>query len=144
MHMKKWPLCGVILFALSLSSVALCKGSVPSGDLERLLDAIAQVESGNRSNAVGDKGRAIGAYQIHRAYWKDGTRILRVKWSYTDAFDRQKARSVARAYLRHYGKGKSLIDLARIHNGGPRGYKKRATLAYAKKVQTLLRRKSRN
>jgi len=144
MRTKKWPFCRGVLLALCFSAVAPCANSVPSGDLETLLDAIALVESGNRSNAIGDKGRAIGAYQIHRAYWKDGTRLLGVKWGYGDAFDPGKARRVVRAYLRHYGREKSLIEMARIHNGGPRGYKKRATLAYGKKVQSLLRRKNRN
>ena len=144
MRTKKWPFCGFILFALSLSSVALCGSSVPSADLEMLLDAIAQIESGNRPNAIGDNGRAIGAYQIHRAYWKDGTRFLGVKWSYKEAFDPKKARSVTRAYLRHYGKGRSLIEMARIHNGGPRGYRKKATRAYGKKILSLLQRKRRN
>ncbi len=138
---RKWPFCRGVLVALYFSAAALCTDSVPSGDLETLLDAIAQVESGNRPNAIGDKGRAIGAYQIHRAYWKDGTRILRVKWSYAEAFDPKKARRVTRAYLRHYGKGRSLIEMARIHNGGPRGYRKRATLGYGRKVLSILSRK---
>jgi len=34
-------------------------------------DAIRQVESGGRLDAVGDKGRSIGPYQIQEGYWKD-------------------------------------------------------------------------
>ena len=141
---RKWPFRRGVLLALCFSAVALCANSVPSRDLETLLDAIAEIESGNRPNAIGDKGRAIGAYQIHRAYWKDGTRLLGVKWSYRDAFDPGKARRVVRAYLQHYGRGKGLIQMARIHNGGPRGYRKRATLGYGRKIRNVLRRKTRN
>jgi soluble lytic murein transglycosylase-like protein len=108
------------------------------GDLERLLDAIARVESRSDPNAVGDHGRAAGTYQIHRRYWEDGTRILGVDWPYADARDPQKARQVVRAYLSHYGRGKSLLALARIHNGGPQGHEKRATLDYARRVEAAL------
>jgi soluble lytic murein transglycosylase-like protein len=107
-------------------------------DLDRLLDAIANVESRNDPDAVGDGGRAIGVYQIHRLYWKDGVRLLDVDWPYKEARDPRKARRVVTAYLRHYGKGKSLLDMARIHNGGPRGYRKKATLKYARKVKAAM------
>jgi len=132
-----WPLLLLVCF----TSVAQRNNSVSSRDLERLLDAIAQVESNNYSRAVGDGGRALGRYQIHKAYWKDGIRILGVKWSYRDASDPQKARQVVRAYLSHYGKGKTLIQIARIHNGGPRGYRKKATLCYGRKIRNLLKQK---
>jgi len=36
--------------------------------------------------------------------------------------------------LLHYGQGKSLLDMARIHNGGPHGHEKEATLCYARKI----------
>jgi soluble lytic murein transglycosylase-like protein len=110
----------------------------PDRALERLLDAIARVESRRDPNAVGDHGRAVGIYQIHRRYWQDGTRILGVDWPYRDARNPHKARQVVRAYLSHYGKGKSLMDLARIHNGGPQGDEKKATLSYARRVAAAL------
>lgn len=106
--------------------------------LEELLDAIAKVESRSNPDAVGDGGRAIGSYQIHRLYWVDGTRLLGVEWSYDQAKDPVKARAVVRAYLRHYGRGRSLLDKARIHNGGPKGHHKKATLAYARKIARVL------
>lgn len=87
---------------------------------------------------MGDGGRAIGVYQIHRRYWQDGTRILGVNWSYRDATDPVKARQVVRAYLRHYGRDRSLIDMARIHNGGPRGYTRQATQDYARRIEAIL------
>ena len=112
MRRKNWPLFLAVSLLVCFTSVAQCGANVSSRDMERLLDAIAQIESNNRSKAVGDSGRAIGAYQIHKAYWKDGTRFLGVKWSYKEAFDTNKARRVVRAYLRHYGRGRSLIQMA--------------------------------
>ncbi|MHC4355140.1 MAG: transglycosylase SLT domain-containing protein [Planctomycetota bacterium] len=141
MRKKSWPFIWAVSLVVCFTSIARCGNNVSSRDLEKLIDAIAQIESNNRSKAVGDNGRAIGAYQIHRAYWKDGTRVLGVKWSYGDAFDPGKARRVVRAYLQHYGRGKTLIQMARIHNGGPRGYRKKATLGYGRKVLSILSRK---
>jgi len=106
--------------------------------IDRLLDAIAQVESRSDPNAVGDHGRALGVYQIHRRYWQDGTRILGTDWPYKDAADPVKARQVVRAYLRHYGRDLSLIDMARIHNGGPAGHKRQSTQNYARKIEAIL------
>ncbi|MBN1361264.1 MAG: hypothetical protein JW993_11760 [Sedimentisphaerales bacterium] len=130
---------------LAVVGVGLWPGAVTAhtpdeAGLDLLLDAIARVESNASAKAVGDGGRAVGAYQIHRLYWKDGTRFLGVDWSYDCAKDPVKARQVVRAYLLLYGKGRSLLDKARIHNGGPRGYRKRATLKYARKIAEILER----
>ncbi len=137
----KWLLFSVVALRFCFTSVAFCAQRDSSQDLETLLDTIAEIESKNHPYAIGDKGQAIGAYQIHRAYWKDGTRFLGVDWNYREAFDPKKARRVVRAYLLHYGKGRSLMDMARIHNGGPKGYKKTSTLIYARKIRSLLQRK---
>jgi hypothetical protein len=132
--MKPPAICLIVLapawFAIGSAQAA----AMDPNDIERLLDAIARIESHYNPNAVGDGGRALGAYQIHRAYWEDGTGLLGVDWPYRDATDSKKARRVVKAYLLHYGNGKSLIEMARIHNGGPCGYRKKATLCYARKI----------
>jgi len=106
--------------------------------METLLDVLACVESNNNPNAVGDRGRALGVYQIHRAYWEEGTRLLGVNWPYREAFNPERARCVVRAYLLHHGANKTLTDMARIHNGGPTGHRRRSTLCYAQRVNQLL------
>lgn len=128
------------LFAVFTGPIAARAEDIDCNDIERLLDAIARLESESNPDAVGDSGRAIGMYQIHRRYWRDGMRILNVKWDYNLAFDAQKSRQVVKAYLLYYGRGKSLLDMARIHNGGPKGYKKKATLAYALRIAEILYR----
>ena len=128
----------MIITVLCLMPSALRATTIDPNSLDRLVDAIAQVESNNDPLAVGDDGSAIGVYQIHRAYWHDGTRLLGVNWRYEEAFDAQKARCVVKAYLRHYGRGKSLMDMARIHNGGPKGHRKKSTLSYARKILALI------
>jgi hypothetical protein len=43
-----------------------------------VLAAIGQVETGMDYNAVGDNGKALGAYQLHRSAWIDGsTQLMR-------------------------------------------------------------------
>jgi len=123
---KKW-----FIFLL-ISSNAL---AAPS---RALLDAIRQVESGGRC-VVGDSGKAVGVYQIHKVYVDDVNRILCKKvYTYADRNDEAKSRKMVELYLTHYGKGKSQLDMARIHNGGPNGHKKQATLKYAEKIKSCM------
>jgi hypothetical protein len=133
--LRIWSISAVVLM---LSFMVDSPRAVTDEPLDRLLDAIAQVETRNDRRAVGDGGRAIGPYQIRRAYWEDGTRFLGVEWEYEEAFNAEKSREVVRAYLLHYGKSESVLQLARIHNGGPKGHEKQATLPYARKIQKHL------
>ena len=132
--MKLPVLCLVVLMPAWVAAASAPAAAVDPNDIERLLDAIARIESHGDPNAVGDGGRALGVYQIHRAYWEDGTELLGVNWPHRDATDPKKARRVVKAYLLHYGRGKSLPEMARIHNGGPHGCRKKATLCYARKI----------
>jgi len=132
--MKLPALCLVVLMPAWFAAASAPAAAADPNGIERLLDAIARIESHCDSNAVGDGGRALGVYQIHRVYWQDGTRLLGVDWPHRDANDSKKARRVVKAYLLHYGNGKSLIEMARIHNGGPRGHEKKATVGYARKI----------
>lgn len=129
-----------IVFQLVVVCLILETVEADESGMDRLLDAIARVESNREARAVGDGGRALGAYQIHKSYWTDGTKFLGVNWSYAQARDPAKAREVVRAYLLHYGRGRTLLQKARIHNGGPRGYRKKATLRYARKIAEVLKR----
>ena len=54
----------LIPLVLSLTAATSAFAQVPEFDMVRLLAAIKQVESGGDPNAVGDQGRAIGAFQI--------------------------------------------------------------------------------
>lgn len=105
-----------------------------------LLNAIRQVESGGNDNAVGDKGKAIGPYQIHRVYWQDAVEYDKtLGGTYADCYDPTYARRVVIAYLSRYApKNATAEDLARIHNGGPRGHKKTATVKYWNKVKVKM------
>ena len=109
-------------------------------DLKLLLDSIALVESDNQSAAVGDGGAAVGMYQLHPLYVKDVNRILgKERFTLKDRLSPVKSRLMVTIYLRHYGRGHTLLEMARIHNGGPQGFRRAATLKYAEKIQEQLR-----
>ena len=116
-------ICSMVL------SVAI--GSTP------LLDAICQVESNCDSTAVGDNGNAIGAYQIWYAYWYDAVEYdPSIGGKYEDCYNKDYSEKIINAYWKRYANEKRLgrkvtdEDRARIHNGGPNGYKKEATVGY--------------
>ena len=70
--MKLPALCLVVLMPAWFAAASAPAAAVDPNDIERLLDAIARIESHGDPNAVGDGGRALGVYQIHRVYWEDG------------------------------------------------------------------------
>jgi len=43
---------------------------------ERFYSILIKVESGGKSNAIGDNGKAIGPAQIHKVYWQDATSLI--------------------------------------------------------------------
>lgn len=93
--------------------------------------------SGKRGPILGDNGRALGPLQIHRAYHADA----RIGGDYARCADLDYSRRVVSAYLQRYAPqawaAGDVSTLARIHNGGPRGDKKTATIGYAAKVTRL-------
>jgi hypothetical protein len=110
--------------------------------LDEILAALRATESGGHGNggrdATGDGGRAIGPYQIHRAYFADSG----VRGRYQDCRDPHFARRVVIAYWRRWCpealERRDAEVLARVHNGGPRGARKSSTLAYWRKVESQL------
>jgi hypothetical protein len=106
--------------------------------IDDLLSAICQVESNCNSGAIGDNSKAIGAYQLWRIYVDDVCRISGKKFTYADRLNKDKSREMVKIYLEHYGKGKGLEAMARIHNGGPKGDKKQSTVKYWQKIKVIL------
>jgi len=120
--------------------------------VEFFLCVLAMVESGNNPNAVGDlklRNKAYGLYQIRKPYLDDVNRIYRKevrekfgrRLTIKDVYGRGSegtATWVVKAYLSHYGKlytkktgrNPTAMVYARIHNGGPHGWRKRSTWGY--------------
>ena len=112
-----------------------------------LVNALIQVESNGNDDAVGDNGNAIGCLQIWKIYHTDATERSNIGGKYLDCYTRSYSIKVFDAYMRRYARDAWTNPLkfdaekvARIHNGGPKGYKKNATLKYWAKVQSQLTR----
>ena len=118
----------------------------------RLFDAIKTVESNGNENAVADGGKAIGPYQIHERYWidaagkdKDLTENGETYQNCMGPGSTEYSEKVIQAYMNKYatkarlGRQATEEDIARIHNGGPDGYKKiKATDIYWEKIKKNL------
>lgn len=102
--------------------------------------ALHVVETGGKRGAIlGDNGAALGPLQIHRAYHADS----RVPGDYSRCADLDYSKRVVAAYLQRYAPkawaAGDIETLARVHNGGPRGASKPATVGYAAKVRRAMR-----
>ena len=100
---------------------------------------------------MGDNGNALGPFQIHRGYHTDAAERDSTLNDYQSCLDSlDYSERVVKAYWGRYaraaagrlsrGKG-TLADVervARIHNGGPKGHKKKATEKYWRKVLKAL------
>ncbi len=129
--------------SMKIAAIALILASPLMGQYtpqqERLLDALIMVESNGNDKAVGDNGKALGCLQIWHIYWIDA----RMEGSHKDCFNRAYAKRCVARYMRRYARRAWEVDfnpekIARIHNGGPKGHLKKATLRYWKKVQKEL------
>ena len=109
---------------------------------------LATIESNQNPKAVGDNLQSIGVLQMQKAYVQDAAEYANEDWVHMDALDELTAIKIFRAYMARYatekrlGRPVTLEDIARIHNGGPNGYKKLSTTPYWNKVQCLLKQQS--
>lgn len=129
-----------ILALLAASAI-----QVPATDI---YEAIAYAESRGIDCAVGDNGKALGRYQIHKIYVNDVNRIAKTNYTYDDRLDAEKSLAMVKIYLDYYGRrytiltGKPVTDevMARSHNGGPDGFRKQSTVAYWNRVKEIMER----
>ena len=112
----------------------------------KLVDALIQVESNGKTNAIGDNGKAKGCLQIWDCVLVDVNKAYKKKYTKQDCFDKEKSKEICNLYLKLYGRayekktGKKATAevLARIWNGGPSGYKKQETVKYWNKVSKYI------
>jgi len=122
--------------ALLLALAAAAHAAPP----ESFWRALHLVETGGRRGAIlGDGGKALGPLQIHRGYHADA----RIGGDYSRCADLDYSKRVVSAYLQRYAPkawaAGDVETLARIHNGGPRGDRRQATINYAAKVRRAMR-----
>ena len=125
-------------------TVSLLTAPLTEKEMTDVLAAIRIVESNDDPDAVGDGGDSIGCYQIQKCYWLDAKEFSDLGGTYLDCYNRGYADRTVRFYMARYaterrlGREVTQEDVARIHNGGPNGYKKECTKKYWKKVEVIL------
>jgi len=132
------PACAFLLAA----GLSLCATLGRAQEIDRvaLLDAIAMVES--------DRGATSrNIYQIRRIYWADVNRISGMNWHGSSYRDMVYFKAIAEDYINAFwdyygdrytkrtGKPVTAEVLARMHNGGPDGWRKTATASYWRRVR---------
>ena len=131
-----------------LAIALLCSVAQAQFSWTDTLGYIRLVETGGMPNggigALGDGGKAFGPYQIWSPYWQDS----RVKGSHAHCLNSKAySEKVMQGYMFRYaprelgrlmaGKG-TMADVekvSRIHNGGPKGWKRKSTLGYWAKIK---------
>ena len=113
-----------------------------------LEEAIIQVESGGNLYAIGDlnlKNKAYGCLQIRKPYIDDVNKKLGTNYKAEDCLGKKElSLTIYREYMKIYatkeniGREPTSEDIARIHNGGPSGWKNKYTVVYWSKVRKLL------
>ena len=114
----------------------------------QLVRAIQEVECEgiciwNRPSLKGNDGE-LGPLQITKQYVDDVNRITGTSYSYYDRGAAGACYGMMWIYWDHYatverlGHEPTMEDLARIHNGGPNGWKKASTKQYWRKVEAVL------
>ncbi len=121
------------------------QGMNESISIIQLVLALIAVESSGIDNEIGDDGKAFGCLQLHAAYVEDASEYRAgANWTHEDAFDRITSIKIFAAYMERYatperlGRKVTAEDIARIHNGGPNGWKKESTEKYWYKVEAEL------
>ncbi len=138
--MTKKTITTILFLAVSALSSFAADRKIDA-DTRKFLDAVRRVETGGLPNAgkgaVGDKGASIGPYQIQRAYHADA-RMKSGKYEDCSASHSYSEQTMLAYFARYAPKALESKDwqtLARVHNGGPKGHTKKATLGYWAKVQ---------
>ncbi|KAJ8602084.1 hypothetical protein CTAYLR_001632 [Chrysophaeum taylorii] len=108
--------------------------------LRAIFNVILVIESNDDENVRdGDGGKAIGPAQIWRSYHKDAKEVDSSIGDYAECKgpgSREESFKVFVAYMKRYAtkarlkREPSVEDIVRIHNGGPNGFEKEATLPY--------------
>lgn len=114
-------------------------------NLALVASLLIAIESGGNDAAVSPDGQCVGPLQEKAIYVADVNRIAGTRFTHEDAYDREKAIRMMEVYLRYYATRArlrhepTLEDMARIHAGGPVGWRDPATKKYWRRVARELR-----
>lgn len=111
---------------------------------QKFLKAIHMTETQRKHGPIlGDGGRALGPLQIHKRYFNDAAEFdPSLGDDYRKVANLQFAERVVTAYLNRYASNAIVRNdyqmMARIHNGGPDGWKEKSTLKYWHRIKKYI------
>ncbi len=116
---------------------------------QKLVDWLIQIESGGKLNAIGDKkftNKAYGPLQVRQTVCDDVNRRFKTQYRAEECLGNlDLSVRIFKLYMQMWASKERLgriptdEDIARIWNGGPNGWKRNATLAYAAKLRSRSR-----
>lgn len=111
---------------------------------QELLEAIILVETRGDSTKVGDGGKAVGILQIHPIMVREVNNCakklsIEKEFTYKDRKSKQKSIEMFWIWAKCHHAESTDEKIARNWNGGPNGYKYKATEYYWGKVQKELK-----
>ena len=121
------------------------KISNTTDSINKLIQAITEVECSGDLKAYNPHEDAVGGLQIRPMLVKDVNRILKHKGSekrYTlkDRWSYDKSKEMFEIYYKYYSKNKPMEVIAKRWNGGPNGERKTNTNIYWTKVKRELKK----
>ena len=133
----------MLMMLVPLDASAGTKGKKSSRfDWNPVIDAIIEVESEGKSDAVDKSGKSCGILQITPVLVKDCNRILekksRKRYSMGDRFSAKKSKEMFLLFQSFYNPKNDVEHAIRSWNGGI-NYTKRATQKYFEKVMSKLK-----
>ena len=113
-----------------------------------LVEALIQVESRGKEDCIGDKHLiipSVGVLQIRPIMVREINRILKLlgknqHYKNKDRYSRIKSIEMFNIWKDYHHKNDSDEVIARCWNGGPKGWKRKATLHYWEKVKKALKK----
>lgn len=127
----------LFLFCLFSLNLAVFGRELPN--FEQFTQILGKLESNNNDFALGDKGKALGRYQIWRVCYLDAKEYDKsITFSYESLTNKVNSDKVVKAYISRYCKENNFESWARLWNGGPNWKKKlNKTDLYWKKFVAL-------
>lgn len=126
----------LVLTFLALIAMAALADPIP----ENFFRAMNQVETAGKTGTIWGKHGDLGPLQITKAYWLSSG----VKGNFMQCTNLTYSKLVVTAYMKKYAKQALQLGdwetIARIHNGGPNGHRKKVTLAYWRKIREKMSR----
>lgn len=132
----------ILAFVMIMTMQTMAYGQEKGSDrMERVMNAIIQVESGGNPKAHNPKGDCVGILQITKVCVKDINEYLAIKGSskrftLNDRYNAEKSKEMFMLYQKRHNPEGNVEKAIRIWNGGPYYYKGKAgkTDGYYRKV----------